>query len=357
MTSRAPRVLLLSDAASFHTERFARQLKRQGCWVVTASLEEGSMRSIRLKRLGPVKSFHYLLAVPQLKGIIKRFKPDVINAHYACGYGFIAAQARGDDGAPIVLNVWGSDVLVVPQKSPQHKLKTRRAIEGAEWVFGDSEYLMRCAGEIASIKNGQVVPWGIEAEYLKLHKENYRLSRPLQVITPRVHEDVYNNEFILKALAPLLQQGKVELTIPDFGSRAEEFRSLAGEIRQSGAHLYRKRERGAFLKFMAGHDVYLSASRSDSSPASLIEAMALGLIPIAADTDGVSEWLTPESGFGFEQDNVEQLRSLISRLAVDANPYEDMRKKNLERVKREAIFENNVARQVEIMKSLVKGSD
>ena len=357
MIAKAPRILLLSDAASFHTERFARQLKRQGCRVVTASLEEGSMRSIRLKRLGPVKSFHYLLAVPQLKGIIKRFKPDVINAHYACGYGFIAVQARGDKGAPIILNIWGSDVLVVPHKSSQHKLKTRRAIEGAEWVFGDSEYLMRRAGEIGSIKNSQVVPWGIEAQYLKLHKESYRLSRPLQIITPRVHEDVYNNEFILKALTPLLQQGKVELTIPDFGSKVEKFRVLAGGLQRSGVHLYRKLDRYQFLKFMAGHDVYLSASRSDSSPASLIEAMALGLIPVAADTDGVKEWLTPESGFRFEPDNVDRLCSLISNMAVDANPYEEMRKKNLERVKREAIFEKNVSKQVEIMKSLVKGID
>jgi len=85
--------------------------------------------------------------------------------------------------------------------------------------------------------------------------------------------------------------------------------------------------------------------------------MALGLIPVAADTEGVAEWLTPQGGFKFEQDNVEQLRGLISNMAVDANPYEDMRKMNLERVKRDGIFEKNVSKQVEIMKSLAEDAD
>lgn len=356
MTVKKLRVLLLADAGSVHTERFAGELKRQGCHVMTASLENGAMRYVHLKRMGPVKSFHYLLAVPQVKSIIKRFRPDVINAHYASGYGFIAARAAGDADIPVVLNLWGSDVLIVPDRSTQGRIKTKTALERADFVIGDSQYLIDRAEKLSSLRKREVIPWGIERKYLELHKASYEPGKPLKVITPRAHEEVYNNGLIVEALRPLVEAGEVELTFPDFGSRVGEFRGEAGDLLESGVTLYRKMTRPAFLKFLSEHDVFLSASRSDSSPASLIEAMALGLIPVAADIEGVREWLTVETGFVFEQDKPENLRAVIVKILEAADPCEDIRRRNLERVKSKAVFEENVARQIEIMAGLVKGS-
>ncbi|UCG63081.1 MAG: glycosyltransferase [Candidatus Zixiibacteriota bacterium] len=350
------RVLLLSDAGSFHTERFARELRRQGCHVMTASLESGKMRCIQLKRLGPVKSFHYLLAVPQVKSIIKRFRPEVINAHYAAGYGFIAARAVGETKTPIALNVWGSDVLIVPNKSTQGRIKVSMALARADYVFGDSRYLLTRAEKVCRLKAQEVIPWGIEREFLSLHRTSYSPGRPLRIITPRKQEEIYNNGFILEALRPLVEKGDVELTFPDFGSCAPAFRSQVGELSGDGVNLYSKLPRAEFLAYLAEHDVYLSASRSDSSPASMIESMALGLIPVAADVEGVREWLTDESGFVFEQDNREELRSVIARIIDDGDTLEGMRRSNFRRVNEEAIFEENVARQVEVMKELAGGS-
>ncbi|UCD64712.1 MAG: glycosyltransferase [Candidatus Zixiibacteriota bacterium] len=349
------RVLLLADAGSVHVERFTRQLKRQECHVVTASLEEGTMHHVRLKRLGPVRSFHYLLAVPQLKGIIKRFKPDIVNAHYASGYGLIGAEAIGSGGPPMVLNLWGSDILVVPDKSPQHRRKSRIALERAAWVFGDSRFIITCAEKIGRMKHNSVLPWGIEREYLNLHRADYAFSKPMRIIVPRSHEETYNNEFILQALRPLVERGEVALTFPAFGSMFEQFKTKAGKLADWGVQLYEKTDRRRFLAFMAEHDVYLSSSRSDSSPASMIEAMALGLIPVAADIDGVKEWLSPETGFAFEQGNQDNLREVITAIA-GGGPLDEMRRRNLERVKAEAIFEDNVGEQVRIMYELA-GAD
>ena len=346
------RVLLLADAGSFHTERFALQLRRQGCRVLVASLEEGRMRRVRLKRLGPVKSFHYLLAVPQVRRIIKRSRPDVVNAHYASGYGFIAARATGNEGPPIVLNLWGSDVLVVPNKSTQHRMKVRMALEAADWVIGDSNYLVESAREIGKLKQTEVIAWGIEKEYLTGHKANYTLGRPLRLITPRTHEEVYNNAFILDSLRPMVERGEVKLTFPDFGSLAGQFKDRTGNLLGHGVELYERLERREFLTFLASHDVCLSASQSDSSPASLIEAMALGLIPVAARTPGIAEWLNAETGLAFEPGDTEELRGIIRKFISSSDSLEQMRRRNLQRVERDAIFEQNVAQQVKIMAEL-----
>ena len=107
---------------------------------------------------------------------------------------------------------------------------------------------------------------------------------------------------------------------------------------------------------MANHDVYLSASTMDSSPASLIEAMALGLLPIAADIPGIREWLSPESGYLFKQHDHEDLKALMIRLLKEQDPHQQIRQKNLARVKQKAVFEENIAEEVTIMKRLAGGA-
>ena len=108
------------------------------------------------------------------------------------------------------------------------------------------------------------------------------------------------------------------------------------------------------MPFMAGFDVCLSAALSDSSPTILIEAMALGLIPMAADIPGVREWLDKDSGYSFSLEKPEELRRVIEQLIVDDDPHQAMKQRNLEEVRSRGIFENNMKRQVELMQSLVK---
>lgn len=355
MNRDALKVLLLADAIAFHTERFAHQLKLQGCEVLTASLEPGEMEHHSLRGRGPIKALHYLTSVPQLRRLIKQFEPDVINPHFASGYGFTAALARQDSSLPIVLNLWGSDVLIVPHKSVLHKWKTRYALRAADHVIGDSEYLVAAAESIAELKASRVIPWGIERKFLSMHRTDYRFQKPLRIIVPRTHAPVYNNEFIVHALQALLADGSVRLTFPSFGVDAQKFRDLIRSMPCSSVQLYDRKPRDEFLRFVAEHDVYLSASRSDSSPASLIEAMALGLYPVAADIPGVKEWLSNENGRLYPQDDEQALQSIVSGLVAQKEDFGAVRRANLDRVRKDAIFEGNIATQIEIMRKLAEG--
>ncbi|MEW6412556.1 MAG: glycosyltransferase [Candidatus Zixiibacteriota bacterium] len=348
------RVMMLADAGTFHAERFAGELKRQGVEVLVVSLEQGSALDELLNRIGPFRTLHYALSVPQVKRTITRFRPDVINAHYASGYGFVAAAAAGR--TPVALNLWGSDILIVPYKSRLHRWKTKYALRRADFVFGDSEYLIQSAVRIAPLSNATVIPWGIEAKFLELHKDSYELNRPVRVIIPRAHEEIYNNRFIVEALAPLVMEGKVTLTFPNFGSQVNDFKKYAHEHVGDRLSLYEKKPRDRFIEFLAEHDIYLSAAFSDSSPVTLIESMALGLIPICADISGVREWLTPQSGFLFRQNDGDQLTEIILRIMQDPAALDDARLNNLARVKEKAVFEKNVAEQISIMKKLAEGA-
>ena len=347
-------VLVLGDSRSYHLERYVAELRRQGCRVVTASLEDGQVCDHRLKRRGWFSWLHYSLCAREINRLVRRLKPDIINPHFASGYGFSVALARFRGRIPTVLHLWGSDILIVPYKSALHRRKTAFALSDADLVVADSAYLLEQARSLAPIRRAEIIPWGIERDYLKLHRRDYRLGRPLRIIVPRRHERIYNNIFVLRSLAPLAEAGLVELTFPAYGSLFEDFRRMADSMTEHGIKYYENRPRGEFLALMAEHDVYLSSALSDSSPASLIEAMGLGLIPIAPDIPGVREWLTAESGYRYEPYAAESLRALVKRIIERDDPHEEMRRRNLERVERTAVFENNLARIVTLMRSLVE---
>lgn len=346
------RVLVLADAGSVHTERYIAELRRQGCSVLLASLEEGRTTYHRLKRRGPFGLLWYILAATEVREVIKRFRPHVINPHFVSGYGFMTALAQGRGFAPVVTHAWGSDILLVPQKSIFHRRKTAYALSEATVVVGDSEYLISQADAISRCKQSLVLPWGIERQYLSLHKSDYQLHTPLRIIVPRHHENVYNNLYVVQVLAPLINTGRVEVTFPNFGSLTGQFKLQSTALVGDKLKFYDKLERGEFLKFLAKHDVYLSAAVSDSSPASMLEAMAVGLIPIAPDIPGVQEWLTYSHGFVYSLYAPEQLTDAIKNIMSQGSSFGEMRERNLRRIKEQAVFEDNIARIVHVMRQL-----
>jgi glycosyltransferase involved in cell wall biosynthesis len=353
VTEKVLRILLLGDSRAFHIERYVPELVRQNCEVKMVSVEDGDIEHVKLRRHGPIRQLHYTLAARQLNEIVDEYKPGVVDVQDA-NYGYMAALALKGSNIPVHLQILGSDILIAAQKTFLHRKKTVKALVRADAVTADSQYLLNEAQRLAPLKLTMVDPFGIEERNLRFHKSNYRLSRPLKIIVPRLQDTVYNNPFIVKALAPLLCEGTIELRFADFGPRAAEFRALLRELNYPNVHLYQKDTRDAFLKLMSEHDVFLSASLSDSSPVSLIEAMALGLIPVVADIPGVKEWAEQGRAFRFSKERPDELTSIIRDFAVNDNHYSEMRRSNLARVKEMALFENNVRARIEMMQKILR---
>lgn len=349
------RVLVLGDSRSFHLERYIPELKRQDCEVLLASMETGRIEYYQLQWKGPIRQLHYRLAVPELGILMDKFQPQIVDAHFASGYGHMAALALKNSTIPLVVQLWGSDILIVPQKSFLHKRKTVAALKRADAVVADSQFLLDEAVKMAMLKRTLVEPFGVETRYLEFHKKDYALSRPLKIIVPRPHEKVYNNSFILISLKRMLEKGLITLTFPDFGSLFYDFKSELSNLNCPGVSFYKKYEREPFLKMMSEHDVYLSAAHSDSSPVSLIEAMALGLIPIVANIPGIQEWSQNSGAFTFQKDNALELAAIVLNIAAGDLTEAQMRAGNLIRVNSKGLFENNVAARIDLMKQLTAG--
>ena len=59
--------------------------------------------------------------VLQVRRLLKRIKPDVLDAHFIGVPGYLGVASGFH---PLVLTAWGSDILITPKKNPIYRLLT-----------------------------------------------------------------------------------------------------------------------------------------------------------------------------------------------------------------------------------------
>src|SRR5690554_5778204 len=110
------KVLLLSGGSSIHTVRWANGLAKEGVeihLVTQQALIEPVGSGVTLTKLPNFRSAGYFLMGRWVRQLAKKWNCDVLNAHYASGYGTAARFSRV---RPYLLSVWGSDVYDFPQR-------------------------------------------------------------------------------------------------------------------------------------------------------------------------------------------------------------------------------------------------
>jgi glycosyltransferase involved in cell wall biosynthesis len=350
------KILLLADGRSVHTCRYQRGLSECGVEVVLASLENGDTVDIRLKRMSISNSLNYLLANREIKRLVKKIKPDIVNPHFASAYGFSTALSQVWRRIPVALHCLGSDILISPFRSMAHRRKVVYALSKARIIFADSNYLAECIRALYPVENINVIPWGVEPELVALFENKKRPALnsggSLKILIPRPHSKVYNNEFILRSLSNMTFSQRLILFFPDRGKRKDAFQRLAASLCPDiQIEYYKFLPRSEYIKFLAGFDFFLSAALSDSSPASLLEAMGAGLFPIVGDIPGVREWVDNNNCLLFNPSDPESLRDAFARIPQDTEKFESILRANHEKVKKEALFTHNMKETVRILES------
>jgi len=355
------KVLLLADGSSVHAVRYQEELKRLGLEVVLVSIEAGPTVDIKLKRPSGINGIDYMLAAPTIKKIAKSGNFDIINPHFACGYGFMTALSGLWKKKPVLLHCLGSDILISPQKSLLHKWRVTYALKKAVQILVDSEYLGSEVIKIYGKTKLKVIAWGADNKafesYDKKYQNGFAWNQPIKIIVPRAHYPVYNNLYIIRALKDHIRSKKITITFPGWGENLETFMNLVrAENIESGIEYYEFLGRDKFNKFISSFDIYLSASLSDSSPASLIEAMAGGLYPIVGDIPGVREWMNRQNGALFDLNDTESLKKVMENILEKSPELDRILKRNYEKAKESGMFSENIKETVTLMQDMLKNA-
>lgn len=289
----AKRVLLLGDARQVHLIRWERYLAAQGFRVHTVSLEPpteiaGSKEQIQLPGFLP-PFVRYPAAVPFLRAIIRKFEPDLVNAHFLPNYGVMAMMAGFH---PWVLSTWGSDVMLLPDKSAFHMQRTLRVIRSADYITSDAEVMSERLLALGANKNTVVTfPFGVDLD--AFYAAEQRQEPGPRILSNRKLEAVYSVDTIVAAFPALLKQHPgARLTVAGEGSLRAELQSAAARIAHTGSIRFTGDVRHDDMpELLRAHDLYVSMSLSDTTSVSLLEAMASGLFPVVSDIPANHEWI------------------------------------------------------------------
>lgn len=245
--------------------------------------------------LGPPRpaKLGYLRLIPAARTTIRRLRPDLVHAHYATSYGLLALASGV---RPLVVTAHGSDVLL-GRRNPAYRTVLRRVLGSAALVTVPSDEMRDAVHELAGRDlRVATLQYGIDVARLGRLADDTRRIRengPLELVVARPLRRLYRHDVLLDGLAGAgALQGAWRCTFFGAGEARGELEAqaarlgLAGHVRFVGQRPIAEVERA-----LAAADLYASFSESDGASLALLEAMALGAVPIVSDIPANRAWI------------------------------------------------------------------
>jgi glycosyltransferase involved in cell wall biosynthesis len=288
------KIATLGNAAVLHTRRWAEHFRARGHEVRVWSLEPAppSFGAESLPALPLPGVLRYPLAAPALARALERFAPDLVDAHFVPNYGLLGALVGR---RPLSVTAWGSDLLVTAGRNPLQRARARFVLARADLVLADAENLGAAARALTPDPSRvHVVPWGVD----RARFTGASAREPGLLLCSRMHEPLYDHATLFEGVRPVLEQcAGTRLVIAGDGSLRGSLERLAARRLPAGRWTFVGRlDEPAMAVWLERAEVYLSASRSDSTSLSLLEAMAAGALPVVSDIPGNREWVSDGDG-------------------------------------------------------------
>ncbi len=240
---------------------------------------------------------------PAIQRLIREIKPDLIHAH---GAGAYAWMAMFSGFRPFMITPWGSDVLIDVNSHAIARFFTKRAVRRADWLHCEGENTKEalvCLG--ADPRKILVMPFGVDLEKFAPGErpcgfiERHGLAGTKVVVSTRTLNPIHDVETVVRAASLVLQkEPDVRFLIVGDGTERTSLRNLAESLGIGGSLVFVGRvKEEEMVDCLRASDVYVSTSLSESGTAlSTAEAMACGLPVINTDTGDIRMWLKDGEG-------------------------------------------------------------
>lgn len=306
------KILYFSRSYTPHDFRFLSAIIEGGHRVYFLRLESGTISETRPFPRG-------VRAVSgTLKEVIAQTQPDLIHAGPLpdCGY-----QAAGSGFHPLVQMSWGSDILWEGQRSAAARKRVLFALASADVVIGDCKAVRQAATKLG-VPASRIVtfPWGVDLSRYKPISADDGLRKKLGwqkkfvLLHVRAWEPLYDPLTVVRAFVRAARRNsELRLLMPGSGSLdAKMHRILDNAGLQDRVHLPGQVSQDDLPDYYRAADIYISASLSDGSSVSLMEALASGRPAIVTDIRGNREWVQEgKEGWLFPAKDVLALDRLI----------------------------------------------
>jgi L-malate glycosyltransferase len=323
------KVCLLAAASCIHTIRWANGLAEFGQEVILLSQHsprESLSKSVTFHFLPFVGGVGYIFNSRVVRKLLHAENPDILNVHFASGYGLLANLAGF---SPMLLSVLGSDVYDFPKRSFFHKLLLRWNLRKADAIASTSNCMATQTRCISTHPHIFITPFGVEIDKFRPMPKPHDLVDKIIIGTVKKLEWKYGVDVLIQAFATVWKfmgmQDNLFLEICGEGEELHELTALAATLGVADRVSFHGRVPHAKVPQMLGRlDIYVALSRFESFGVAILEAAACETPVVVSDAQGLAEvTVNHKMGFVVPKGNVDAAAHAILMLIQD----EELRKK------------------------------
>lgn len=354
-----PKLCLLANAASPHTQKWAMELSRRGWTVDLISFLPAEIPNISVHVVPKVLGgkIDFILRLHWVEKKVQELHPDVLHAHYATSFGFIGALSKE---RPFIISAWGSDIFSFPRKSLVHRSLL-------SWILGKASFLCSTSEIMAHemrryIPKGskvEVIPFGVDLEQFSPPKLREELH-PHQVVfgVAKYLQPIYGLDYLLKAFARVEHShpGRILLRIAGNGPELGRLQTLAERLGVAGkVEWLGEVSNSEVARFYQDLDVVVVPSLEESFGVTAVEGSACARPIIASRVGGLPEVvLDGKTGLMIEAQNVDSLVEAMEYMFENPEERVRMGQAGREFVLNHYNFQDNVTHMERVYQTLIK---
>lgn len=314
------------------------------------------------------KPWLQLLAIPYIISgffkcikICRKWRPDIIHAHWPFPHAYIALGAAKLFKIPLVLNFHGAELLLIRKKKWVKPL-LKFAIGQAQAVFANSSFT---AGKIKALRNVDVEwsPYGTTLETGTGNAEPHPINSKFKILFVGRHIERKGIRYLIEA-AKYLPRDQFEIRIVGVGDLTEELKKLASESAtpDSAEIIFTgKLSPEALANEYKSANVFTLPAIVDSKGDTeglgvvLIEAMELGLPIVASNVGGIPDVVIDgETGILVPEKDPEALANAYKRLAAEPELVKHLLAGAQKRIHECFTWDGIIQRQIEVYNKVLK---
>lgn len=360
------RIVFIAPGSSIHTVRWINAMSNRGHDVSLITMHDEEVNSfndnVQIFNLPIKNSLGYYLNFPFIKNIIKKIKPDIVNTHYASGYGTLS---RLLNFTPTLLSVWGSDVFDFPYQSKFKKSILVKNLKSSTEIASTSYVMKKQTQKFVADKKINITPFGINLNKFKIVDKKTK-KETINIGTIKTLTEKYGIKYLIKAVKILLDRlyeedllelkTQIRLTIIGEGKQKEDLINLSKKLDISsittfvGLIPHKK-----VPEYLNSFDIFCVPSLQESFGVSAIEASACGLPVIASDVGGLPEVIEDKvTGYIVPSKDAKKLADKLYNLVINKEKRENLGEKGRKRVEELYNWNKNVDKMEEIYRTLIK---
>ena len=261
-----------------------------------------------------------------LKEVLRKVKPDLVQAGPLQRCAFLVALSGFQ---PLVSMSWGYDLIQDAGRNLLWRWATRYTLHRSAAMVGDCETIRRLAISYGMPEEHIVTfPWGVDLQHFSpAPREGAGETRDaahgpaaFTLLSTRGWEPVYGVDIIARGFVGAAQRNPdLHLIMLGNGSQAGILRQIfeRGGVLER-VHFPGQVSQADLPRYYRASDLYVSASHSDGTSISLLEALACGCPALLSDIPGNREWIEPGvQGWLFPSGDADSLAEFILQAAGD----------------------------------------